>query len=68
MSAGILTDLETYKLPAMRQAKLRFAKSGPQIVLFAKSGFSPRLREIGIERNDVTLVSVDELVSGLLGT
>lgn len=67
MSAGVLTDLETYKLPAMRQAKVRFAKSGPQIVLFAKRGFSRRLREIDAERDDITLVSVDELVSGLLG-
>jgi hypothetical protein len=42
LGADVLGDLETYKIPAMRQAKVRFAKGGPQIVLISKSGFKAR--------------------------
>jgi len=66
MTAQVLADLDTYKLPAMRQAKLRFAAAGPLIVLFSKSGFKRNLLEISIERDDVRLVDVSELVVGLM--
>jgi hypothetical protein len=62
MDAEILTDLDTYKLPAMRQAGVKFAKRGPAIALFAKRGFTTRLREIADEREDVILVSAGQLV------
>jgi hypothetical protein len=65
LGAQVLSDLETYKLPAIRQAKVKIA-AGPLIVLFSKSGFKRNLIEIAAERTDVRLVELDELVAGLL--
>jgi uncharacterized protein len=66
MSLEVLEDLHTYKIPAMRQAKVRFAKGGPQTVLFSRSGFREDLRRVAEQRDDVTLVSVEQLVAELL--
>jgi AAA+ ATPase superfamily predicted ATPase len=66
LDAQVLDDLEIYKLPALRQAKVRFASDGPSIVLFSKSGFERDLVKIAAEREDVRLVSLDELVAGLM--
>ncbi|NEE00431.1 ATP-binding protein [Phytoactinopolyspora halotolerans] len=65
MTPKVLTDLETYKLPAMGQAKLRFPASGPLIVLFSRS-FTDGLIEMAGTRPDVRLVALDELVSDLI--
>lgn len=65
ITAQTLVDLETYKLPAMRQTKLRLAAGGPLIVLFSKSGFKRSLVEMAAEREDVRLVELEELVAGL---
>jgi AAA+ ATPase superfamily predicted ATPase len=65
MSRQALDDLEAYKLPAMRQAKVKIATDGPMIVLFSKSGFDLRLVEIAAGREDVRLVGLEELVAGL---
>lgn len=67
MTPKVLTDLETYKLPAMRQAKLRFPAAGPLIVLFSRS-FTSSLVDIAATRADVRLVTLDDLVSGLSRT
>jgi hypothetical protein len=66
LTAQVLGDLETYKIPAMRQAKIRFPRKGPLIVLFSKSGFKQNLIDIAATRDDVRLVEVDELVDDLL--
>jgi AAA+ ATPase superfamily predicted ATPase len=66
LGARVLEDLETYKLPAMRQAKVRLASDGPLIVLFSKSGFERGLIKLAAEREDVRLVALDELVAGLI--
>jgi hypothetical protein len=50
----------------MRQAKIRFVNNGPQIVLFSRGGFSDRLEQVAEQRSDVTLISVEQLVSDLL--
>jgi hypothetical protein len=50
----------------MRQAKIRFPRKGPLIVLFSKSGFKQNLIDIAATRDDVRLVEVDELVDDLL--
>lgn len=61
----VLKALETFKLPAIRQAGVRIASGGPRIVLFARSGFKETLTAIVSDREDVTLVSADELVGDL---
>jgi AAA+ ATPase superfamily predicted ATPase len=61
----ILSDLETFKIPAMRQAGVRFASGGPMIALFAKSGFKDSLVAAVDGREDVTLVSAEQLVEDI---
>ncbi len=67
MALKVLDDLHTYKVPAMREAKIRFAKDGPQTVLFSRAGFRNDLLQAAEQRGDVTLVSVEQLVKDLLG-
>lgn len=64
----VLHDLETFKLPAMRQAGVRFASGGPTIALFAKAGFKDTLLQLAEEREDVLLIDADRLVSDLKGS
>jgi len=66
LTAKVLEDVETYKIPAMRQAGLKIA-ARPLIVLFSRSGFKANLVELAKERGDVRLVELDELVQGLVG-
>jgi AAA+ ATPase superfamily predicted ATPase len=66
MTLKVLDDLHAYKLPAMRQAKVRFAEDDLQIVLFSRSGFHDDLVQAAEQRGDVTLVSVERLVEDLL--
>jgi uncharacterized protein len=65
MAMRTLEYLECYKLPAMRQAKARFASEGPLILLFSRSGFRRSLVELAATRNDLRLVALDELVAAL---
>jgi uncharacterized protein len=65
MTRRVLEDLETYKLPALRQDGLRFAAGGPTFLLFSKSGFKANLVEHAAERDDVRLIALDELDRGL---
>jgi len=65
MPPSVLADLERYKLPALRQAGARLAVSGPRILLFSKSGFGKGLVEQAANRDDVTLVGLDELARGV---
>lgn len=66
MALGVLEDLHAYKIPAMRQAKVRFARGGPRTVLFSRGGFRGDLRQVAERRDDVTLVSAEQLVADLL--
>jgi hypothetical protein len=60
LGAEILHDVETYKLPAMRQAGLRLA-SDPEIVLFSRSGYAAVLRRAAGDRHRrLTLVDVPD--------
>jgi hypothetical protein len=65
LGADVLGDLETYKIPAMRQAKVRFAKGGPQIVLISKSGFKAGLVSLARQRDDLQLVDAAALADDL---
>ena len=67
MTSRVLGDLETYKLPALRQDGARFAGNGPTILLFSRSGFKAKLVEQSVAREDVRLVDLDELDRGLAG-
>jgi hypothetical protein len=66
MPLSVLEDLDAYKIPAMREGKIRFAKDGPHIVLFSRSGFSDALKRLAEQRGDLTLVPVEQLVTDLL--
>lgn len=66
MPLSVLDDLDAYKIPAMREGKIRFAKDSPQIVLFGRGGFSEPLKRRAKQRGDVALISVEQLVSDLL--
>ena len=63
----MLEELETYKIPALRQAKARLAKD-LSIILFSKSGFGRRLVKAAEDRHDLSLVAVDQVVGDLIGT
>jgi AAA+ ATPase superfamily predicted ATPase len=65
LGADVLSDLETYKVPAMRQAKVRFAKGGPQIVLISKSGFKAGLLSLALKRDDLQLVDAATVADDL---
>jgi AAA+ ATPase superfamily predicted ATPase len=67
LGLDVLEELETYKIPALRQAKARLAKD-LSIVLFSKSGFGRRLVKAAEERDNLYLVAVDQLVGDLIGT
>ncbi|MGA2165588.1 MAG: ATP-binding protein [Solirubrobacteraceae bacterium] len=66
MALNVLDHLHSYKIPAMREAKIRFAKDGPQTVLFSRGGFRGDLTQVAAQRSDVTLISVEQLVDDLL--
>jgi AAA+ ATPase superfamily predicted ATPase len=65
LTAKVLDDLETYKLPALRQTGAKVAAQ-PLIVLFSRSGFKANLIELAAERKDLRLVELDVLVQDLL--
>ncbi len=63
LGVGVLSDLETYKLPALTQAGLKVAPS-PTIVLISKSGYTDGLVEAAAARRDIELVDVDRALAG----
>jgi hypothetical protein len=66
MPYSVLDDLRTYKIPAIAQSKtLKLPSSGPEVLLFARSGFSPELIEAAKTDANVTLVDLETLVDGL---
>lgn len=68
MAKSVLDDLRTFKLPAVAQkSRLKTPSDGPQILLFAKAGFSDGLAEAAADDARVRLVSVEEIVTALDG-
>ena len=65
MGLNVLTELETYKIPALRQASARLARTAFSIVFFSKAGFSDGLVQAAADREDVHLVGIDQLVEDL---
>jgi uncharacterized protein len=65
LSPKVLDELETYKLPALRQSGLKVAAE-PAILLFSRSGFKQTLIDVAATRVDVHLISTADLVDGLL--
>ncbi len=65
LGLDVLTDLDTFKIPALRQDGARIASTA-KIALFSRSGFSPTLITAATEREDVVMVDVDELVRDLM--
>lgn len=62
MDVNYLDEIDTHKLPALRQSELKVAQQ-PQIVLFSRTGYTDRLRTLAAGRDDVTLIDV----AGALG-
>ncbi|MGH2914777.1 MAG: ATP-binding protein [Solirubrobacteraceae bacterium] len=66
MPKAVLDDLRTHKLPAIQQeGRLRIPASGPRILLFSRSGFSPELIRSAEADDALTLVDLDSLVTAL---
>ena len=66
MGADVLTDLLDYKLRAMTQAG--FDVTSAEIVLAARSGFSPALTELAAGTPNVVLVDATTLLGDLAAT
>ena len=56
LSPTIIDDLETYKIPALRQDLNVTAR--PHIVLFSKSGYTAALQALAARETHITLVDV----------
>lgn len=66
MPTQVLDDLREYKIPAVRQAgRLTIPEKGPRILLFSRSGFASDLQAVAEHESTVTLVNLDEVVTGL---
>lgn len=65
LGADVLRDLDEFKLPALRQAKVRLAQS-LRILLFSRSGFTDGLVAWADEREDVELVDAGTVVEDLV--
>jgi hypothetical protein len=56
--------IEGYKIPALARAGISVATDA-EIVLFCRSGFTDGLKKAAVERGDVTLVDLPQLVAEL---
>jgi AAA+ ATPase superfamily predicted ATPase len=57
LGRSIISELETYKIPALREGGFRIPEQ-PTIVLFAKSGYTRDLRSLAEEDDRIQLVDV----------
>lgn len=60
LSADVLTDLLTFKLPAMAQAG--FDTTSTEIVLASRSGFTAGTTDLAEQHGNVRLVTADEIL------
>lgn len=66
MPKAVLDDLRDYKIPAIAQEKrLNASTAGPDVLLFARSGFDAQLEAEARDDPRVTLVDLDTLVAAL---
>lgn len=66
MPKKVLDDLRTYKVPAIAEEKnLKVPAEGPEILLFARSGFDRALETEAAGDPKITLVDLETLVTGL---
>jgi hypothetical protein len=61
LSVKILQQIDEYKLPALRQSGAKLHPD-PEIVLFARSGFTKGLREAAAGNEHLRLIGLDDLV------
>lgn len=57
LTAAIVSELDTYKIPALRQSGLKVA-SRPRIVLFSKSGYADSLKALADADDRIELVDI----------
>lgn len=55
MDVDYLTEIEEYKIPALRQSAVKVAQS-VSVVLISRAGFTNRLERLAASRGDVTLI------------
>lgn len=67
ISVSLLSEIEKYKLPALRQSGARVGKDGPLIVLFSRSGFTKGLKAAARESTRIRLVTLEELIPATPG-
>ena len=68
MPSAVLEDLRTFKLPALEPSPTikTPARGGPRVLLFARGGLSPALRDAAAEDERLELVDAEMLLAGLL--
>ena len=64
LTPAIVHDLENFKIPALRQSGLQVVER-PEIVLFAKSGYSPSLHRLAEREQHLTLIDVPAELRGV---
>lgn len=62
LTSSIVTDLNTYKIPALRDAGLNVVEH-PRIILMCRSGYSDGLRELAAADERIELVDVPTALS-----
>jgi uncharacterized protein len=62
ISVALLSEIEKYKLPALRQSGAKLRKDGPLILLFSRSGFTDGLRAAAQDNERLRLVELEELI------
>jgi AAA+ ATPase superfamily predicted ATPase len=67
LGLSVLTDLDGYKLPALRQTNAKVAKQ-PQLLLFSRSGFEAGLERAAAERDDLELIDAARVRDDLVGS
>lgn len=66
MPKSVLDDLREFKIPAIKQEKnLKVPADGPQILLFARTGFDRALTEAAQADDKVALIDLETLVAGV---
>jgi uncharacterized protein len=62
LTPSIVTDLDTYKIPALRDAGFKVAQD-PRIILMCRSGYSDSLMELAADDARIELVDVPDALS-----
>jgi AAA+ ATPase superfamily predicted ATPase len=62
LTPSIVTDLDTYKIPALRDSGLKVAKN-PRMILMCRSGYSESLEELAATDERIELVDVPTALS-----